>query len=576
MVTRAPTASEDREIALHGAAERLEWQPILFAPTPERRALLRLRASWPLADRHIRVHRNHTVEPSMALVRPYLEYAGIAPRVMIGDYDDSLSFSEVSDEPADAEIVWLDHERFALSGTGLADWLATRLTALRARTSAPILVLDSDGPPEEREPFVARLSEAASEIGGVRIADRTELWRELGEGYFDPERVTATGTRMSREGGMQTARLLGTRWLPVLLAPRLKAIVVDLDNTLYSGVLGEDGPDRLDVTDGHRALGRELRALRDSGVFLAIASRNEAADVNELFARRDDLPLSLDDLSATAIGWQPKSESLREIADKLRIGTDALLFVDDNPGELLDTMHQLPELHCLAADPAGEDTARALALYPGLFSFGGAAADAVRLADLRANEARTRVRQDSVRDIAAYYRELQVSLTVARDRRSDLERAASLSNKTNQFNLAFARYTEGALMSLFAFGDWRVSTIALRDRLSDSGIIAMAVTERAERTLRVHELCVSCRALGRRLEDLIVGHLLGGPSGLTDVDDVIFTFVDGPRNQPARAWLAGLSASELPAAEEPMAVAVTAAHMRDLSMNNDVAIEEAS
>jgi hypothetical protein len=115
MVTRAPTASEDREIALHGAAERLEWQPILFAPTPERRALLRLRASWPLADRHIRVHRNHTVEPSMALVRPYLEYAGIAPRVMIGDYDDSLSFSEVSDEPADAEIVWLDHERFALS-----------------------------------------------------------------------------------------------------------------------------------------------------------------------------------------------------------------------------------------------------------------------------------------------------------------------------------------------------------------------------------------------------------------------------------------------------------------------------
>jgi len=566
---------EDRpgaEPDLAALSERFEWQSVLFAPEPERGALLRLKAKWPLSARRIRFHRNHGIESALSVLRPFLEYAGIEPQFVVSDYDDSLSFSTV--DPADVEVIWLDLTRFTdrLSPEGVASWLGARVAALRARTDAPVLVLDWDGPMAAASEFAEQFRECTEPLGGVRLAERRELFEDLGEYYFDEGRVSVTGTRMSRQGAVGTARLLGSRWLPALLEPRLRAVVVDLDNTLYDGVLAEDGGEGVLLTEAHAELQRDLLTLRTSGLFLGLVSRNDPADVQELFRTRADFPLHWGDFSAHSIGWQLKSAGVERIAQALRIDTGAILFVDDNAGELLETLQRVPRLRCLHAGQDADRTVSCLRYFPGLWAFEGTVEDTLRIADTRANEERERALAVAADDVASYYRELGVRLTVDHNREQRLPRIAELSRKTNQFNLALQRYGESELRSHMAAGKWELSTARLEDRLTDSGVVAMSVAERQGSKLLVHELCISCRALGRQLEDLIVAQMLVSGRIFAGTSEVTFPLLDGPRNQPARTWLSQLTGTSLPSAQETVQVFVQPQRLVEASVNPHVSI----
>ena len=552
---------------------RLDWQPALFADEPERSALLRLRAEWPLAPRRICFHRNHAIESTLSVVRPFLEYAGIQPELVVGDYDDSLTLTGAG--AGDVEVIWLDYARFAerSNPADVAVWLSERIEALRARTAAPILVLDWDGPAEGQAEFTERLRERLEPLSGVRVADRGGLFERLGAEYFDLERASVTGTRMSRRAAIHTARLLGTRWLPALLRPRLKAVAVDLDHTLYAGVLGEDGPDGVRLTDGHLSLQRELLGLREEGVFLALLSRNQADDVRVLLEKRTDFALGWDDFSAHSVSWEPKSRGLERIAKALRIDPSAILFVDDNVGELLETAQRFPALQCLHAADDGELTAAGLRHFPGLRGFARTLEDELRIADLRANQERVALAAAADDDLAAYHERLGIVLTIGHDAVENVPRVAELSGKTNQFNLTLRRYSETAVRALVSAQRVQVSTTRLADRLTDSGIIALTVCERQGPLLLVRELCISCRALGRRLEDLMVAQMLVSGPQFAGVEEVVFALRDAPRNEPARTWLAEFADQEIPPAPEEVEVMIPAARVLACSVNLHVQVE---
>jgi FkbH-like protein len=554
-------------------AERTSWQSALFAAEVERRELLRLRAPWPLARRRIRVHRNHAVELALSVARPYLEFAGIAPDWDVGEYDDSLTFQAV--EPADVDVIWLDYTRFAarMEPEEIAKWLRDRLIALRARTPGPILVMDWDGSPGAAVPFSERLAEAVAEDHDVHLADRTELFQALGDRFFDHEREGLSGTRMSAEGATGTARLLGSRWLPSLLKPRVRAVVVDLDNTLYEGVLGEDGVESLVLTEGHKQLQSELEHLHGTGVFLGLLSRNDAADVEALFRARSDFPLRWEHFDARSLGWEAKSAGLRDLASSLRVDPSTILFIDDNPGELLESILRIPGLHYIHATDTGYETARALRYFPGLWTSHQTETDALRTVDLRANDERERLLARSSDDLASYYRELGVTLTIGHNRPEQLTRIAELSGKTNQFNLAFSRYTLADIKALAEEQSCQISTARLEDRLSDSGVIAIAVARRRDKTLVVEELCISCRALGRRLEDLIVTQMVTTGPLFAGSAEVVFRFVDAPRNQAARRWLEGFVGTRIPVTSELVSITADPEHLLRASSNPDVRVE---
>jgi FkbH-like protein len=523
---------------------RAGWQRVVFASRLRRAELLRLRPTWPCRSVRLHVLRNQPFEFVASALVSFASYAGYELDVALGEYDDSLSDLQV--DGADAVLVWLDYGRYGGGPAQIASWLVERLSALRDLSPVPVLVHDQA--PAPADSAAAGLNDALrtalSDIPGVHVVDQAAVAQELGARYLDERAAAITGFALGDVACLETARQIGLRWLPAAIGARIRAVVVDLDGTLYEGVLGEDGSAGIRLGPGHQALARRLLELRDRGVFLGLLSRNEPEDVDELFAARKDLPLRPEHFSASSVSWAPKAEGIRTVIKALRIAADGVLFVDDNPGELAAVASEVPGVQCLWADPADpEGTVRALRWYPGLDRLAKTEADALRVADLAA-AGRREIEHRGAADPAAYLRSLQVVVTLAEDPGDHLARLHELSMKTNQFNTTLSRMSERELAQRMADPDSRVISAALRDRLSDSGIVCGLICRRDGERLVVDELAVSCRALGRGVEAPLVLAALRRVVAELGSDTIVFPFKAGPRNDPARRWLAEFTGSD--------------------------------
>jgi FkbH-like protein len=359
---------------------------------------------------------------------------------------------------------------------------------------------------------------------------------QLGQRFLDERMLRVSGSRLSDAASILIARELACRWIPAAVAPRLKAVALDLDDTLFAGVLGEDGPEGVVLTPGHRALHEYLLELRQSGLFLALVSRNEESDVQRLLSVRNDFPLRWEHFSARQIHWGSKAESLEAVARALQIGMDAILYVDDNLGELATVADAHRDLCMAHAHADAWLTRRALEYFPGIWSHSDRGADALRVKDLDSNlERREILRQAATR--TDYLRALQVSLVFRLNSRALLGRIHELSQKTNQFNLALKRFSEAEIERRVQNPDSKVVTIELADRFCDSGVIGALLVRNDPEAIVVEELCISCRALGRELEDIMVAKALETACPQWLHKPLVFEQVAGPRNDPARQWL---------------------------------------
>ena len=508
------------------ALERAELQQTLFG-VPNRADL----ATWITRDGgttiRVRVHRNHGFEAVSSATAPYAAWNGLAFEWSLGSYDDSLAFEQQRD--ADVELIWLDSDPLKMVAGELGSWLASRLRALRGTTPNPIVVAIW--------PFAAvdRETVRGAAIPGTFNVDLEPFAAKLGARWLDPRTQSISGTRLSNRACLELARGFACRWLPAAILPPRKAIAVDLDGTLYRGVLGEDGPMGVALTPAHRDLQQTLARHRSEGILLALVSRNDMSDVEELFALRKDFPLGLDDFSAVDVSWDDRSLALDRIARALRIGADAIVFIDDNPGELVDAASSLPVFTVHAPVDAAQ-TAVALDHVAGLFRWSVTTEDRLRATDLRASTMRDAVFRHAPSS-EDYLRSLQVRLRYHVGQREHLTRIADLVAKTNQFNLSLNRMKEAEIARRLDERRTNVVAIDLTDRLSDSGIIAAVVGSRHGETVRVNELCISCRALGRRLEDSLLTRAILLLAGDERTEAVVFDWRKGARNGPARQWL---------------------------------------
>jgi FkbH-like protein len=510
------------------ALTRAEWQPVLFG-TPNRADLAGCTPPSRFQTLRLCVHGNHGFEAVRSSTSPYAAWNGVEYEWMIRGYDDSLTFAP-GDIP-DVDIIWLDTDRIRhVAIDGIGAWLADRIRALRSQSDAPILVLAWPLGATDRE----RLSRAG--IPGVRVADLASLAGTLGDNWLQARTESISGTRFSNQACMHVARELACCWLPALALPPRKAIVVDLDDTLYAGVLGEDGPSGVELTGSHRALQERLVAFRNAGILLALVSRNDARDVEALFGERRDFPLRLSDFSAVEASWDDKCSAIERITTALRIDCDSVVFVDDNAGELQAVAERLPVCTVLAR-PNGAETEAALRHVAGLFRWDAAPEDRLRAKDIRALRRRSDL-QEGAASPDDYLRSLDVHLDFFVGPREYLPRLAELSAKTNQFNLSLARMNEAELARRLDACPSDVVAIRLADRIADSGIIGVLACSWQGNTLRVDELCVSCRALGRRLEDSMITTALLLVAGQRQPGNVMFLPRRGLRNEPARHWLA--------------------------------------
>lgn len=284
-----------------------------------------------------------------------------------------------------------------------------------------------------------------------------------------------------------------------------KLLLLDLDNTLWGGLAGENDHTPIELSEEHGGLAyknlqRVILQMQRQGVLLAIVSKNNEADVTELLEKHAHMILRPEAFAAKRINWAPKHDNIREIAEELNLGLDSFVFWDDNPTERQLVKELLPQVTVPDFPDRPEELAPAMAeMYAHYFAKPTITVeDREKTAQYAANAARRQV-QETVGNYADYLKNLEL-VAVRRNPEQHIERLTQLVNKTNQFNLTTKRYTQSQMEELVRDERKRVFLYSVSDRFGDNGIVAAAVADCAGAVPVIEELVMSCRVMGRNIE----------------------------------------------------------------------------
>lgn len=307
--------------------------------------------------------------------------------------------------------------------------------------------------------------------------------------------------RVSHVYGDQVGRILGA-----LRGRSSKCLVLDLDNTLWGGVIGDDGLEGIILGQGSGVgeafvgFQKYAKSLTKRGVILAVCSKNDEANALLPFDSHPEMILKRSDISCFVANWSDKAENLRHIAATLNIGLDSLVFADDNPAERGLIRRELP---MVAVPELPEDPSDYLGCLARAGYFEGltvTAEDRDRSALYQANAERDRLRE-SVTDMGSYLAALQMKLYWAPFDDLGLARIVQLINKTNQFNLTTRRYTDGEVRAIMRDPNALTLQLRLKDCYGDNGIISLLIGCQQGDHLHMDTWLMSCRVLGRQVEE---------------------------------------------------------------------------
>lgn len=288
-----------------------------------------------------------------------------------------------------------------------------------------------------------------------------------------------------------------------------KVLAVDLDNTLWGGVIGDDGLHGIELGEGspigeaHKALQQYLLELKRRGVLLAICSKNEEETALLPFREHPERVLAPEDFSAVEASWGPKSDALVALAQALDLGLDSFVFLDDNPAEREEVRRALPEVTVLEIGDDPSDYVSAIE-QGRWFEPVMVTPEDRRRADLYAGRRKERALKGASRDLEGFLESLGMRASVGPFEPASLARIAQLVNKTNQFNLTTQRMSRAEVERIARDEGWIHRAINLADRFGDHGLIAVLMGRIEGETLVVENWLMSCRVLKRGVERLML------------------------------------------------------------------------
>jgi FkbH-like protein len=432
----------------------------------------------------------------------------------------------------------------------LRQWLA----AWRTRSAATVLVQGFEQPAFAADGLldgiagvgqrgaIDRLNDAvrrlAAEHRGVYVLDYDALVARHGRAAWgDPRKDLAMRVPMTPVAFAALADEY-MRFLHPLTGRVAKAIAVDLDNTLWGGIIGEDGAAGIQIGveypgSAYLAVQRELKQLSRRGVLLALCSKNNWAEAKDALDTHPEMLLRARDFSAIRVNWSDKAENLRAIAGELNIGLDAIALLDDNPVEREWVRAQLPEVHVL--DVPGDPLAMADALRrsPLFERLELSSEDRERAGHYRAQHRRA-VAEAASGSVEDFLRSLEMTAELSDVTPAALTRVAQLTQKTNQFNVTTRRYTEEQVSRFAADPDHLVRTVRVRDKYGDNGLVGVLMASASNRRCEIDTLLLSCRVIGRSVETLLLAEAeaFARRKRATVLSG---RFIPTPKNAPARA-----------------------------------------
>lgn len=395
-----------------------------------------------------------------------------------------------------------------------------------------------DAPRDEVDRLRARWAERLQATEGLDRVDFASVVERVGTSAaasagFDVVARAPYSPAVYQELGIELARLVRRR---AGVAAQAKVVALDCDGTLWGGVVAEDGLSGLELGPegrgrGYQLFQRQLLRLKERGLLLALVSRNEEADVWEVFDNHPGMILKRQDIAAWRIDWTDKSENLLQLAEELNLGIDSFVFFDDDPARRLEVAARTPQVKVVPLPDSPERYAETLGR---LWLFDRATAtdeDRARTRMIRQERERRQVKQAGG-GLEDYLRELDLHVDFRPAGERDLPRVAQLSQKTNQFNLSLRRRSLEQVRSLG--GGFETYVVDARDRFGEYGTIGLAILTAVDDDLETVELdtfLMSCRALGRGIEQAFA-HRLWAAARAQGAQRMVARFVEGLRNQP--------------------------------------------
>jgi len=522
------------------------------------------------------VLRSFTVEPAIPLLRAEAFVRGIDLAVKIGDFN--AFAQEILDSNSDlyrfdpnaailaartsdlAPELWnqsADLSSETVSGIvqRVASSFAQWIRAFRERSTAALIVhsleqparasagvLDAqqeNGQSAAIQQINRELKQFASQHRNVYVLDYDGLVARHGRLRWHDERKWLIARMPVAADHLIYLAREWMRFLVPLSGKTAKVLVTDLDNTLWSGVIGEDGMTGIKLGPeypgaAYQQVQRAMLDLSRRGILLAICSKNNPDDAMEALKSHPGMLLKPNDFAASRINWTDKAQNLREIASELNLGIDSLAFIDDNPFEREQLRKILPEVTIidLPDDPLGY--AAAVRDCPAFERLALSSEDQQRTTMYAQQRERAQAGENfqSKEDFLRY---LEQQAEIAAVSPATLARVAQLTQKTNQFNLTTRRYTEQQISEMASRPEYKVLSIKVLDRFGDHGLVGIAITLDEGQTCNIDTFLLSCRVIWRTVETALLSQLADQASS-RGCHRLVGWFLPTKKNAPAREF----------------------------------------
>jgi FkbH-like protein len=522
----------------------------------------------------VMILRSFTLEPVVPLLRAKAAVYGIDLSVCVGGFNtyaqdildpDSILYRETPDivilatQTCDvAPELWADFTGLSEAGirqtiAGTMERFRSLVGGVRSRSQAHLVIhtleqplvpsagiLDAQSPQGQIE-AIATINrgfvELAREHRGVYLLDYNALVARVGRTRWRDEQKWLTVRLPIAAEHLTCLADEYMRFILPLTGRVCKALVVDLDNTLWGGVIGEDGSSGIRLGPeypgaAYQALQRAILDLYRRGIILAVCSKNNMADAMEVLENHPSMLLRPKYFAALRINWNDKACSLREVAAELNIGIDSLAFLDDNPIEREQIRRLLPEVSVidLPEDPMGY--AAALRACP-LFERVKISEEDIERGRLYNEERQRAELKRGTESLEDFYHSLEMRVETSMVTPESVARVSQLTQKTNQFNLTTKRYSEQEIQDLAARPGWKVRTLRVVDRFGDSGLVGVSITRQEGDACEIEVFLMSCRVIGRTVETAFLASLAKDASS-RGIRFLRGWFLPTRKNEPAR------------------------------------------
>ncbi|HWE02466.1 MAG TPA: HAD-IIIC family phosphatase [Tepidisphaeraceae bacterium] len=533
-----------------------------------------LRPHIALTPCKIAILRSFTVEPAVPLLRATAFIGGVDLNVRVGDFDTYVqdvlnpaswlyAFSPdvaiLAVQSRDvAPALWegfADLDRAAVSGAveQTVERFRQVVEAFRQKSPAHLIIHGLQIPPTPAEGLLDRRSDwgqaasfarinhglfdLARSARNIYVLDYDGLIAGRGRAAWYDHRKWVVARMPIAAGELIYLAREWMRFVYPIVGRVCKVLAVDLDNTLWGGVIGEDGIDGIQLDQGYpgdayRSLQRAILDLYRRGIVLAVCSKNNPAEAMEAIADHPGMLLRPEHFAIIRTNWADKATNLREIAAELNVGIDSIAFLDDNFVEREWISEQIPEATVI--DLPGDPMLFAQALRECPFFERLELTDEDKARGRLYAERRMRTELEATAtSLEDFYRSLRMKAIIEPVNAKTLSRAAQLTQKTNQFNLTTRRYSERQLDQRLAAPDWRAFTVQVADRFGDNGIIGLAILRIQDGVCEIDTLLLSCRVIGRTIETALLAAL--AREAIRDgATKLVGWFVPTKKNAPAR------------------------------------------